>query len=289
MHRAYGSTRPKVMRAPSIATLILAIGFCLIVLYGMFIEPQSVSIRHEWIIDKRVAMALGGRTVVFLSDLHISEIGSREKKVLELLEGLKPDMLLLGGDFVRWNSDYEPALSFLSKLRDIQPIWAVMGDHDYSSPRKSCLFCHDQQSGKPSSRHNARFLRNSWEACTLENGVVWIGGVDLERERPSAESRRLPQWTGKTTALVLSHNPLIFDAFNEDESVLILAGDTHGGQIPLPSWLWRLLGYEKNGKYEQGWFEKGKKRMYVSRGIGTSHFPFRLLRPPEVTVFHFWK
>lgn len=277
------------MKTSSIALLLGATFSLLVISYGMLIEPGSVSVRHEWIVDERLGIALGDSTVVFLSDLHISVLGSRESKVLELLQGLKPGMLLLGGDFVRWNSDYEPALSFLSKLRDIQPIWAVMGDHDYSSPRKSCLFCHDLQSGKPSSRHNVRFLRNSWEACTLENGVVWIGGVDLERERPSAESRRLPRWTGKTTALVLSHNPLIFDAFNEDESVLILAGDTHGGQIPLPPWLWRLLGYEKNGKYEQGWFEKGKKRMYVSRGIGTSHFPFRLLRPPEITVFHFRK
>ncbi len=27
--------------------------------------------------------------------------------------------------------------------------------------------------------------------------------------------------------------------------------------------------------------------MYVSRGIGTSHFPIRFMRRPEITVFHF--
>jgi predicted MPP superfamily phosphohydrolase len=80
---------------------------------------------------------------------------------------------------------------------------------------------------------------------------------------------------------------LVFDLIDNSQNVLILAGDTHGGQIPLPSWLWRILGYEKNARYEQGWFESGMKKMYVTRGVGSSHFPFRFFRRPEVTVFHF--
>ena len=48
-----------------------------------------------------------------------------------------------------------------------------------------------------------------------------------------------------------------------------------------------MLGYEKNAKYEKGWFKEGKKRMYVSRGVGTSHFSVRFMRSPEITVFHF--
>ena len=37
----------------------------------------------------------------------------------------------------------------------------------------------------------------------------------------------------------------------------------------------------------QGYFHEGRKMMYVSRGIGTSHLPIRILRPPELTVLHF--
>ena len=67
----------------------------------------------------------------------------------------------------------------------------------------------------------------------------------------------------------------------------MLAGDTHGGQLPLPAWFWRLVGYEKNARYSQGMFRDGRKRMYVTRGIGTSHLPLRLFRRPEVVVLHF--
>jgi predicted MPP superfamily phosphohydrolase len=69
----------------------------------------------------------------------------------------------------------------------------------------------------------------------------------------------------------------------------MLSGDTHGGQIPLPGWFFGIMGYDKNALYNQGLFERGSKKMFVSRGIGWSHMPIRLFRRPEVVVFHFEK
>jgi predicted MPP superfamily phosphohydrolase len=47
------------------------------------------------------------------------------------------------------------------------------------------------------------------------------------------------------------------------------------------------MGYKKTALYCEGIFKNGYKKMFVSRGIGTSHFPIRLFRQPEVVVFHF--
>ena len=80
---------------------------------------------------------------------------------------------------------------------------------------------------------------------------------------------------------------MIFESVDPDQTIFILAGDTHGGQIPLPSWLWRLLGYEKCARYNEGFFEEGRKKMFVSRGIGRSTFPLRIGKTPQVAVFHF--
>jgi hypothetical protein len=73
----------------------------------------------------------------------------------------------------------------------------------------------------------------------------------------------------------------------DEGSVLMLAGDTHGGQLYLPAWVWRFLGYEKNARYNKGLYHRGDHRLYVSRGLGTSHLPFRLFCRPEITVFIF--
>ena len=88
-------------------------------------------------------------------------------------------------------------------------------------------------------------------------------------------------------ALVLAHNPLKFKKLDKIHPVLMLAGDTHGGQIPLPGFLWRFFGYEKNAAYNSGMFREGRKILSVSRGIGTSHLPIRLFCPAEMVVYHF--
>lgn len=254
--------------------------------YGIFVEPYQIEIRHLWIEDLRLGKILEGKIAVHLSDLHMSKIGRREQKVLNILNGLRPDIIFLTGDYVSWKGDYEASLIFLSKLKAKIGIWAVMGDYDYSRSRKSCLFCHEQGSGKPTYRHRVRFLRNALEKVNLDGGTIWIGGMDLERENPFS-SKRLPLLKGEEPAIILSHNPLNFELLDEDLNTLMVSGDTHGGQIPLPSWLWKILGYEKCGKYNHGLFQKGQKKMVVSQGVGTSHLPIRIFRRPEVVVLHF--
>ncbi len=240
-----------------------------------------------WIDNHRLAKILKGKTLVHLSDLHMSKIGAREEKVLNILTGLKPDIIFLTGDYVPWRRDYEPALTFLSKLKAKIGVWAVMGDYDYSHSRKSCLFCHEPRSGKLTRRHGVRFLRNVSEQVVLDGGSMWIGGIDKGAVSPFVENEHFFPERATAPVILLSHSPSTFDLLDEDQEVLILAGDTHEGQIPLPSWLWKILGYEKNARYNQGHLEEGRKKVFVSRGIGTSHLPFRFMRRPEVVVLHF--
>ena len=158
-----------------------------------------------------------------------------------------------------------------------------MGDYDYSTSRESCLFCHEEGSGRPTSRHLVRFLRNSSESLKLPEGSVIIAGIDTEDETSSDDIIL----SDLNSSKVLSHSPLSFDLINDDQNLFMIAGDTHGGQVPLPSRLFSILGYKKNALYSQGLFEKRMKKMFVSRGIGTSHVPVRLFRKPEVVVLHF--
>lgn len=255
--------------------------------YGFLIEPYSIGIRHVTIEDPVFNSILGGKRVVQISDLHLCPSCGLEDRVLGILDEIEPDLLFLTGDYVKWGGDYEAALGFLSKLKARYGVWAVMGDYDYSRPRKSCGFCHEDGTTKPTQRHRVKFLRNSWERVELDTGVFWLGGMDEVALRPFAQDTdRLPL-RGKLPAIVLSHSPLCFDVFSDEDKVLLLAGDTHGGQIPLPSKLWGAIGYEKNARYNHGLFEAGQKRMFVSRGVGTSHLPFRLLAQPEIVMIHF--
>jgi uncharacterized protein len=273
-----------------IAVSLCSFSFCFIIgigIYGAYIEPSRLEVQHVWVNDNELGQMLREKVVLQISDVHLRAIGTNETRLLKTMQALRPDLVFLTGDYVRWNGDYEVALDFLAKVKAKDGAWAVMGDYDYSNSRKSCLFCHSPGSEKPTERHSVKFLRNSVDRIDTPAGPVWIAGIEGERGNTSFSEQNLSFLKGKVPAIVLSHSPLVFDLIDDNQNVLVLAGDTHGGQIPLPSWLWRLLGYEKNAKYEQGWFEKGNKKMYVTRGVGTSHFPMRFLRRPEITVFHF--
>jgi predicted MPP superfamily phosphohydrolase len=242
--------------------VLIALGFSGLGLYGIFIEPYQVEIHHVRIENARLAKVLEGKIVVHLSDLHISKLGKREQKVLKILEEIEPDFVFLTGDYIQW-------------------------DYDYSRSRTSCLFCHEAGSGQPTRRHNVRFLKDSLDHVSLPDGSISIGGIDREAELPfSSDVFSFPEKL-EEPVIILSHDPLNFELIDDDQDVLMLSGDTHGGQIPLPSRLWELLGYEKCARYSHGLFERGNKKMFVSRGIGTSHVPIRIFRPPEVVVLHF--
>lgn len=270
-----------------LCSLGIGLGILGIAAYGILVEPNQVEVHDVWVKDPQLEKVLGRKIVVQISDLHMSKMGRREQKVLRILEELEPDFIFLTGDYVPWDGEYEAALTFLSKLKASIGVWAVMGDYDYSRSRMSCLFCHEKGSGKPTIRHSVRFLRNSFERVDLPGGSIWIGGIDEKVKGSYSSERQLLPSNERAPTIILSHNPLTFESLEEDQGVLMLSGDTHGGQIPLPTWLWRILGYEKFMRYRQGLFENGHNKIFVSRGIGTSHIPFRLFCPPEVVVLHF--
>ena len=261
----------------------------LVEIYGFFIEPYLVSVNRIYIPLPPGWELLKGKTAVHLSDLHVRGIGRRERRISEIIERVDPDFIFLTGDYVKWEGDYASALTFLSQLKSKKGIWAVMGDYDYSNSRKSCLFCHDHKRGKPPSRSHVTFLRNSFDKVSLPGGDVWIGGIDPYGVDSISSCDDFLKGKEENPVILLSHSPLIFDHFNGDTRFLMLSGDTHGGQVWLPRWVYKFAGYEKNVKYNQGICTENKKIWYVTRGIGMSHVPLRIFRRPEINVMHVGK
>ena len=130
-------------------------------------------------------------------------------------------------------------------------------------------------------------LRNSSHKITIDGQDIKIVGIDEGYDDGDEFKVKDDIEKGKSLELVLSHSPLAFDIFSRKDRIFMFTGDTHGGQVKLPVWLFKLFGYEKNVQYNYGLFQKGDKTMYVTRGTGTSHFRFRLFCPPEIAVIRF--
>ena len=273
-----------------IAILTLSVGTALFV-YGRFIEPDMVQVKTIHIKTDFINNALKGKKIIHLADLHLSKFGKAEEKILSTIEKINPDLIFLTGDYIKWKGDIEPALRFLSLLKAKDGVFAVMGDYDYSNSRTSCLFCHEKGKTQLTKQHNVIMIRNSSHQIKINGQVIEIAGLDEGYDDSETlnkyDNKHDKTENNKSLKLVLSHTPLNFDEFSSKDKILMFAGDTHGGQVKLPLWLFKLLGYKKNVKYNYGLFKSENKTMYVTRGTGTSHFKFRLFCPPEIAVFEF--
>lgn len=262
----------------------------LVLCYATLVEPYHPRLTVRPVRGDLLARTLSGLSVALLSDLHFGSDGeSAAEGALRMLEETQPDMILLVGDYVEWGSGkaaYQRALDFLARLHAPLGVYAVLGDADRTSSRNSCLFCHEAGSGLPSTRHRVSVLKNSTKLIDLPNGPLRI--IGLEPDFPESECARLHSLlAGDTPTILLTHSSRIYKDIDASQDVLVLSGDTHGGQIWLPQWFWRLARPKPDPEHMHGYYTDGKKSLFVTRGVGTSHARFRLGEPPEVVLFRF--
>ena len=269
---------------------IITTSFIVFLLYGFLIEPHKVSLKTVKIRNKALAKMFKELKIVQLSDLHIGKNKSISiKRTLEILNELKPDLILLTGDYVKWKEGkqaYDNAINFLSQLNAPLGTYAVMGDADYSFSRRSCEFCHEEGSAHPPIQHQVKFLRDTQAIIDVGGEKISIIGVG-RNSNYSSGSNTINNMLTDDPAIVLSHFSSVYDYINVKDNVLVLSGDTHGGQIYLPEFIWKIIKIKPDTKHKYGLYQEENKSLYVTSGIGTSYIPFRVGVPPEVVLFEF--
>ena len=262
------------------AILILA----LVLFAKIYYDTYTLEVRHYRIVHSRLAEALGGAKVVFLSDLHMKRLGPREQEILSILREEKPDVILLGGDYISFRGSYDPVMAFFHELKSA---YAVIGNSDYYNENGSCVLCHKPMSPELKKEQNVSFLRNRSTILNAARGRLTLIGVDdpVSRKSNLAEALRANDPTVPT--MLLAHTPEVFEEASARGIDFVLAGHNHGGQVIFARYLKRRMLVDPAFEYLDGFFQKGRTLMYVGRGVGTSFLPFRLGVRSEVTFFQF--
>lgn len=215
-----------------------------------------------------------GFKIGFISDLHITSEGEGERAVraAQMAAEQKPDVLLIGGDFVSegWQHAAEALTEALGKIASLGvPIASVLGNHDYWVEDPLALMTAIRQSG-------VRLLRNQ----ELEVGGVKIMGVD---DGVAGKDRH--DWygpAGDKNTVTLFHEP-DFVTRTDKRASLMIAGHSHGGQVCIGGTYRRFLPRGAR-KYIEGHYPNAEVPLYVSRGVGTVGPKVRAFCPPEVTI-----
>lgn len=275
---------------------------CLLVLGALFvgieilISYKCLMVKEYAIESERIEESV---KLVLISDLHDSEFGEGNQRLVEKIRDQKPDVLLLDGDILNEDSaDSHVAVELVEQLRKIAPVYYSLGNHEeeYLNRKTSDLMAELKSAG-------AVVLDQEFSDIEVKGNSLRIGGlydyafaVDGKGELDvNAMDEKLCKFlkdfqSTDAFSVMMAHRPDSFiwgDAANYWKIDLVVSGHNHGGQIIIPG---------KGGLYggDQGWFPKyvdgmhhfeAVKNMIITRGLGSSSEKLpRFNNIPEIVV-----
>lgn len=243
--------------------------------------------RHRWPytpILERIAIDRQGVPysirVGFVTDLHVGPmIRARDvDRAMATLFTARPDLLLLGGDYICESPRYIPeATAALRGYIASVPLgaFAVLGNHDYANDAPRLI--------RQFEAIGIRVLRNESAQVEAPGSDLWIAGIDdalLSTANPDKAFADVPD---SAHSIALWHEPDWAEEIVKFAPALQLSGHTHGGQFRLP--LVGHLAAPKGGRrYVLGMHSVNGMPVYTSRGVGVYRPPIRVHCPPEVTL-----
>ncbi len=220
----------------------------------------------------------------FLTDLHIGPYMHREQleQWVEASNALDPDLVVIGGDLVdRWyKGDLSELEELLPRLEQRLGVIAVLGNHDHAcysdlEPLRSAL----GRAGVRLLVNDGFWLRDDFYLAGIDD---WMRGTpDVAKAFAAADEED----EGGARVLV-SHNPDVIPdlaSYLNRLPDLVLSGHTHGGQVCLPLIGPVVTSSAYGRRFAQGWVED-PVTAFVSRGLGVSLLPVRMLCPPELAL-----
>lgn len=255
----------------------------------------------------------GNLRIIQLSDLHSTEFGENNDKLVARIALLQPDIIVATGDMADKSASMDVYIELCRRLTEIAPVYAVYGNNEDDIVYESTMTrdALDKMTGGDPEKlkksddtlkaaledAGATVLLN--EQATVEIGDNTIDIYGVLTTNPSAfweyNTDSYGEFLNGDTdhfKLMLCHEPYIFEEFGEDYwGDLILAGHTHGGVIRIP-----YLGglYErKNGffpekkddvdAYIAGEYDMQGTSLIVSRGL-TNRGLIRIGNQPELVI-----
>ena len=264
--------------------VLLAVG-ALLALWAFVIEPDRLVVREVALGLPRWPAEAGELRLAVVADLHTGSPhvdAAKLDRLVEEINGLRPDAVLLLGDFVISGvagGEFvgpEATAERLKGLRSPHGTFAVLGNHDWWEGGERVRAALEGA--------GVRVLENDAASFEHAGRRVWfVGLADLWTRKPDVAGSLARVTDDAAPVFVLTHNPDIFTAIPE-RAALTLAGHTHGGQVNLPL-LGRLVVPSDYGqRYAAGHVVEGARHLYVTTGVGTSILPVRFRVAPEIVL-----
>jgi predicted MPP superfamily phosphohydrolase len=242
------------------------------IVHGSLYERYHLQLTRASFPISGLPEALRGLRIGLITDIHRSQTVSHEHVIaaVNLLMAERPDLIILGGDYVTWGDRHyvQPAADSLAGLSAPLGIIAILGNHDDDRDMPAAL-----------AAKGFMVLRDAQTRLSVRGESMDFIGIRYWT-RKVQEIARLARGTVPHTIL-LAHTPKRLFEAQQLAIPAVLSGHTHGGQIVLPG-----IGAIAAREFPviAGFERRDTTSIFVSRGVGTVYVPVRINCPPEVAV-----
>ena len=234
----------------------------------------------------RLPGGFDGCVIVQISDLHGSEFGEDNRKLIEAVKERRPDYIFLTGDVLdlyrRTPHSYAAALG--KAMAEIAPTYFVTGNHEWALPDVPGLKRTLEEVGVTVLTNKHVLLERNGESIVLA-GIDDPNGY-ADQKTPEELSEEVRAAYGDPFWILLAHrNNYFAPEYSYLGADLVISGHGHGGLIRLP-FTDGLISVERTffPSYTAGFYHENGADLFVSRGLGNSGSTFRLFNRPELVV-----
>jgi uncharacterized protein len=262
------------------AQALAAVGWGVVV-YGSFIAPRFLEVR-EYAIDLRRGDAVQseGRhmTIAVVSDFHLGKYRHEEwlEKIVARINAARPDAVIVAGDLAT-SAAAKRSFAPLAKLESAYGSFAVLGNWDYKVGAVDVR--------RAIESHKMEVLTDESVLIGPAGAAIRLVGLDdLKYGTPDWDQAFSEVLPGEVV-IVAAHQPDAAPQAEARGAALVIAGHTHGGQIRLPFvGAVPRLPIKIDQRFDQGVFDFGPTRLFITPGVGESGPRARLFRTPEISL-----
>jgi predicted MPP superfamily phosphohydrolase len=255
----------------------------------MAYEAQWVDCREADLAVPGLPAQWSGLRVLHVSDVHAGRFRVNELSLAKVVRWAAPlplDLVVLTGDILGDPQRSRPCLDLLSHLKPRLGSFAVTGNHEYGLGKGP--LARPRDTGTLWREAGITLLTDSCAALPARSGcpIVLCGADYLTGGYGLHEPGVVPPVGGEPAfPVLLTHKPPPSDSPLGRLFPLAFAGHTHGGQLRAPGRGGLTPLHNEHEEHLAGVHQWGSGLLVVSRGVGVSFLPLRLLTRPEATLW----
>ena len=267
--------------------LFIILLISLLFLYAKYVGIKGLIVKEYRIESNILTSNFSGIKIVHFSDLiYKSTVDKNDvKELISRINELKPDIVVFTGDLVNKNKKYtNEDIEFLEEqLLNIEATigkYAIYGDADYSF--------EDYKTIMEKAKFN--ILNNSYDEIFYKNNdsmfIVGLPSSSKEEVKFEEAFSFYKEDEKRKYIMVLAHDGKTIKLLDDTtyEVDLVLGGHSLNGSVVVPYYGGVFLD-DLADKYYQEHYSKGITDIYISSGIGTNKYSYRIFNKPSINLY----